>query len=92
MRKIAIVLLCLLVMSCKNEERKLEEASGSSEEEVIETPSILSVETEPIMLTLEQANKLAQLPLDCIDVEYPNKLNQTLAVGEGLKICLQFLP
>ena len=85
MRKIAIVLLCLLVMSCKNEERKLEEASGSSEEEVIETPSILSVETEPIMLTLEQANKLAQLPLDCIDVEYPNKLNQTLAGGEELK-------
>ena len=29
-------------------------------------------------LTLEQANNLAQLPLACIQTEYPNKLNQTL--------------
>ena len=85
MRKIHIVLLCLLVMSCKNEERKAEEASGALEEETVEAPSLLSVDSEPIQLTLEQANKLALLPLDCINVEYPNKLNQTLAGADELK-------
>lgn len=29
-------------------------------------------------MTLEEANRLIQLPLHCIDVEYPNKLNQVI--------------
>ena len=33
---------------------------------------------EPIQLTLEQANNLAELPLSCMNVEYPNKPGQTL--------------
>lgn len=36
-------------------------------------------------ITLEQANNLAALPLACIQVEYPNKLNQVLGTGEDLK-------
>lgn len=32
----------------------------------------------PIRLTIEEANRLAKLPLHCMQVEYPNKLNQTL--------------
>jgi hypothetical protein len=35
-------------------------------------------------LTLEQANNLAELPLACIEQEYPNKLGQTLANAEEL--------
>jgi len=32
----------------------------------------------PLQLTLEQANKLATLPIACIQTEYPNKLGQTI--------------
>ncbi|UJP64212.1 DUF2891 domain-containing protein [Mongoliitalea daihaiensis] len=31
------------------------------------------------VLNLDQANRLAKLPLHCMQTEYPNKLNQTLA-------------
>jgi hypothetical protein len=35
-------------------------------------------------LTLEEANRLAQLPLKCLQQEYPNKLGQVLASAEEL--------
>lgn len=35
-------------------------------------------------LNLEQANRLADLPLHCVDVEYPNKLGQVLGGDEDL--------
>ncbi|MCH7409417.1 DUF2891 domain-containing protein [Belliella sp. DSM 111904] len=38
-----------------------------------------------IQLTLEEANRLSKLPLHCIQEEYPNKLNQTLASSQYLK-------
>lgn len=37
------------------------------------------LQTEPLRLTLEEANRLAELPLSCTYTEYPNKLNQTLS-------------
>ena len=37
-----------------------------------------------IRLTLKQANNLAELPLSCMQVEYPNKLGQTLGGGDDL--------
>jgi hypothetical protein len=39
----------------------------------------------PIKLTIEEANRLAKLPLHCMQVEYPNKLNQTLEDETYLK-------
>jgi hypothetical protein len=36
-------------------------------------------------LNIEQANQLAQLPLNCIHTEYPNKLGQTIGSEEDLK-------
>jgi len=39
---------------------------------------------KPLQLTLKQANALASLPLACLQVEYPNKLNQTLGGKENL--------
>jgi hypothetical protein len=41
--------------------------------------------TEPVKLTLEEANRLAALPLHCMQVGYPNKLNQTLESEDFLK-------
>ena len=43
-------------------------------------------------LNLEQANKLAQLPLACVEKEYPNKLHQTLGSAEDLKSPKQLHP
>ncbi|MFC2090839.1 DUF2891 domain-containing protein [Bacteroidota bacterium] len=37
------------------------------------------------LLTLIQANRLAELPLKCMQIEYPNKLGQTLGGKEDLK-------
>ena len=37
-----------------------------------------------IILTMEQANILAELPLACMQHEYPNKLGQTLGSGNDL--------
>ncbi len=35
-------------------------------------------------LSLEQANRLAQLPIKCVDNEYPNKLNQVLTSDKDI--------
>jgi hypothetical protein len=43
------------------------------------------IQYELITLTVQQANNLAALPLACIQKEYPNKLNQTIAGAEDLK-------
>lgn len=39
----------------------------------------------PMQLTLAQANNLVELPLACIQTEYPNKLGQTLGEKEDIK-------
>ncbi len=39
---------------------------------------------EPVILDLQQANRLATLPLKCLQHEYPNKLNQTLQDSSSL--------
>ena len=36
-------------------------------------------------LTLEEANRLSKLPLNCMNTEYPNKLGQTLGSVEDIK-------
>lgn len=36
-------------------------------------------------LAIVQANRLAQLPIDCVVNEYPNKLNQTIGSADDLK-------
>ena len=36
-------------------------------------------------LNLEQAERLVSLPINCVDVEFPNKLNQTIGGTEDLK-------
>ena len=37
------------------------------------------------ILNLEQANRLAQLPIDCINTEFPNKLNDVIGSADDLK-------
>lgn len=58
--------------------------------DVDETPQIDENEAEivsvdPLVLTRVQAQDLAELPIKCIDQEYPNKLNQVIAGNEDLR-------
>ena len=75
MKKQIIFLLVLIAFSCNN--------SKDNKEVSVESPSIEIAEM-PI-LNLAQANTLAQLPLHCINTEYPNRLSQTLGGDDDLK-------
>jgi len=50
--------------------------------ELEDTPPIQNM--EQIKLSLEEANRLAKLPLKCMQKEYPNKLGQVLAGEEDI--------
>lgn len=66
------VLALLLLVSCGEQPAK----SDSNEELSIESPAQLS---------LLQANNLAELPIACIQTEYPNKLGQTIGGKHDIK-------
>ena len=68
-----LLLLSVLLFSCNTDKTK----KSLQEEEVIKV--------EVPVLNLEQANRLAQLPLHCMNTEYPNKLNQTIGDASDLK-------
>ena len=74
MKAIRYLILSLLVASCHTKESKFNE----------EFP-VNSADTKSISLSPEQANRLALLPLQCIELEYPNKPGQTLGQDQDLK-------
>jgi hypothetical protein len=45
----------------------------------------LTAPIQAMSISLEDANRLAMLPLNCMQVEYPNKLNQTIGSSEDLR-------
>lgn len=71
--KYYLFLLLLLMISCKPAEEKNKDSILASE--IVKTP----------VLNLLEANRLAKLPLHCMDTEFPNKLNQTIGSAEDLK-------
>ncbi len=50
---------------------------ASCKDEVKTEPTLPAVHKAP-NLSLGEANRLTELPLECISIEYPNKLNQSL--------------
>ncbi len=66
-------IMILLVISCKPSDEKNKNLIPPLE--IVKTP----------VLNLTEANRLAKLPLHCMDTEYPNKLNQTVGSAEDLK-------
>ena len=68
------ILLLLIFLSCNN----------TNEETAKVELQPLEIVKAPV-LNLEQANRLAQLPINCINVEYPNKLNQTIGDADDLQ-------
>jgi len=88
MKKILLLCAGILLFSCKNEERgDLESVSEMEAEDssLVEDISAELMPAEEIKMTLEQANKLAELPLDCINTKYPYKPNLTLTSEKDLK-------
>ncbi|CAM1344795.1 DUF2891 domain-containing protein [Tenacibaculum amylolyticum] len=71
MKPFIFVSIVALLFACKPEERKTEK---------VEIP-VVEIE----QLNLKQANKLATLPVHCINIEYPNKLNQTIGSNADLQ-------
>ncbi len=69
MRKILLILSISVIFACKSEKQ-------DQPKDVSET------NTTFLKLDSEQANNLAQMPLHCMQQEFPNKLGQTLA-GES---------
>ncbi|WP_372752448.1 DUF2891 domain-containing protein [Mariniflexile sp.] len=75
MKKPILFLITILTLSCNNSKEEKKADIKTSKIEISPKPN----------LNLEQANKLAILPLQCINTEYPNKLSQTLGGDADLK-------
>ncbi len=73
MKKLVIIFIVINLVACKENKQKESAATESSKPEAV-IPS----------LSLSEANRLANLPIECIEREYPNKLNQTLNSDEDL--------
>ena len=87
MKKCLFLLIAVATLGCKGDPEVKEVSeieSDSIKEESFLNGDLLG--TTKINFTKEEANRLAELPLNCINTEYPNKLNQTLenkeAIGE----------
>ncbi|XOV66027.1 MAG: DUF2891 domain-containing protein [Fluviicola sp.] len=77
MKKALWLVAIVAVFSCENQEH------DNSKHKTSELKSFTT--EKPLQLTRLQAEELAQLPLTCIDQEYPNKLNQVIAGNEDLR-------
>jgi len=66
-------LFLIVIMACKPSQERAD--TLVIELEIVKSPT----------LNFAEANRLAKLPLNCIEVEYPNKLNQTIGGKEDLQ-------
>ena len=85
MKKSLSLLILILIFACKGDP-EVKNAS-KIENDSITDKSILNgelLEENRVEFTLKEANNLAELPLNCINTEYPNKLGQTLENKEAL--------
>lgn len=74
MKPYLVFFLLIIAVSCNNS-KTIETETESLQIEIVEIPK----------LNLEQANRLAELPLACVGTEYPNKLGQVLGSNEDLQ-------
>lgn len=75
-------LILFLALSCNTKKEKNQPIET-------ETKTVSASQSTPILgipkLDLKSANTLAELPLHCINTEYPNRLGQTLGGDDDLK-------
>src|SRR5210317_959883 len=73
MKKLFILLVIISLISCTGKDSKKENnIRNSGMEDMV--PS----------LDLSEANRLADLPIECVTREYPNKLNQVITGDQDL--------
>jgi len=70
MKKCLLILLALVVVTCKKNPQINLDKKGRQQD---------------FHLSINQATRLAALPIKCIDNEYPNKLGQTLGSADDIK-------
>lgn len=56
-----------------------------SDKSKVEDQNIALEKSERMSLNLDEAERLIQLPIKCVDTEYPNKLSQVIGSDEDLK-------
>lgn len=84
MKNILLAFLIIFIAGCKGEDRiKAEKQASEDSKSAISLDNLLTEEV--IVLNLDQANKLADLPLACLNTEYPNKLGQTIASEKDIQ-------
>ena len=76
MKFYSILLLAFLMFSCNTSEEKTT---------VIPEQKTEIIQADIPTIDIVQANRLAQLPIHCIQTEYPNKLNQTIGSDADLQ-------
>lgn len=76
MKYLNLIIVVCLIWSCNTSDHKTTTEAKA--------PKAVEIVAEPI-LGLTEANILAELPIHCIQTEYPNKLNQTIGGDEDLK-------
>lgn len=85
MKYIFPALIIFLLLGCKGEDRLKSENTtvDTTDSNALSLDALIN--TEKVEMNLEQANKLAELPLACINVQYPNKLGQTLGSEKDIQ-------
>ncbi len=84
MKNILLAFLIIFIAGCKGEDRlKSEKQANEVSKSEVSLDNLISAEV--VVLNLDQANKLADLPLACLNTEYPNKLGQTIASEKDLQ-------
>lgn len=82
MKQITIILIfSFIIFNCENKKNH-KETMQTSKVEIAKNP----------VLNLKEANTLVELPLHCMNIEYPNKLSQTLGSDADLKSPTQLHP
>ncbi|WP_299835395.1 DUF2891 domain-containing protein [uncultured Tenacibaculum sp.] len=77
MRSILFLSVLLVLGACNSK--------SETKKEEMKKEEVIQQQVELPKLNLAQANKLASLPIHCINVEYPNKLNQTIGSAKDLQ-------
>ncbi len=93
MKYILPAFFIFILLGCKGEDRlKLEKKEELNDTVNTSNISLDEIINEKIELNLEQANKLAELPLACMNTQFPNKLGQTLAGEKDLQTPIDLHP
>ena len=80
MNRILFLIIGLVLLGCNKEVKTQNQQSEEIKPEAVQENPIEA----PLQLTLKHANTLADLPLACLQIEYPNKLEQTLGGKENI--------